>query len=217
MTLKIASIQEIVAAYYDVTVHDLKSDTRTKGLIRPRHVAMWAAKAHTGQSLPAIGTHFGRRHHTTVLHAVQKVEEQIAIDPHFAAEIAQIAEEIDVAEAVLDALAIADDEISRVDVTKAAMIGAGSARGAESLSVYAVMALARGFLALQEAIGALSAEPEAEPDPPAPAPRPSYPAFKPRRYSVPPILPAISAPRGDQTPGMPPPGRSALDLQKSSN
>jgi chromosomal replication initiator protein len=69
------NIQKRVADYYKIRLGDLHSKTRTRSIARPRQVAMALAKALTNHSLPEIGSGFGGRDHTTVLHACRKIEE----------------------------------------------------------------------------------------------------------------------------------------------
>ncbi len=69
------NIQRTVAEYYQIKLSDLMSKKRTRSLARPRQVAMALAKSLTNNSLPEIGTAFGGRDHTTVLHACRKIRE----------------------------------------------------------------------------------------------------------------------------------------------
>ena len=73
-------IQKTVAAYFDITVDDLHSKRRTKTVVRPRHIAMYLAKTLTTRSLPDIGRRFGGRDHSTVIHAVNKIADQLPSD-----------------------------------------------------------------------------------------------------------------------------------------
>ncbi len=66
-------IQDEVAAYFDLTVEDLCSPSRTKDLVIARQIAMYLIRELTELSLPKIGTAFGGRDHTTVMHAVDKI------------------------------------------------------------------------------------------------------------------------------------------------
>jgi chromosomal replication initiator protein len=72
--VKIEDIQKLVASHYSVTRQDILSSRRTAIVVKPRQVAMYLAKALTMRSLPEIGRRFGGRDHTTVLHAVRKIE-----------------------------------------------------------------------------------------------------------------------------------------------
>ena len=72
--VKIEDIQKLVATHYSVTRADILSARRTATVVKPRQVAMYLSKALTLRSLPEIGRRFGGRDHTTVLHAVRKIE-----------------------------------------------------------------------------------------------------------------------------------------------
>jgi chromosomal replication initiator protein len=78
--IKIEDIQRVVARQYNVSRSDLLSSRRTANVVRPRQVAMYLAKTLTLRSLPEIGRRFGGRDHTTVLHAVRKIEALVAKD-----------------------------------------------------------------------------------------------------------------------------------------
>ena len=83
---KIVTVEEIqrtVAAFYNAKVSDIKSKKKNKAFIRPRHTAMFLTRQLTSLSLPEIGRHFGGRDHSTVLHAIQKVENMAKNDPDF--------------------------------------------------------------------------------------------------------------------------------------
>jgi chromosomal replication initiator protein len=85
--VRIEEIQRIVARQYNVSRSDLLSARRTANVVRPRQIAMYLAKTLTLRSLPEIGRRFGGRDHTTVLHAVRKIENLIGNDTTLAAEI----------------------------------------------------------------------------------------------------------------------------------
>jgi len=85
--VKIEDIQRIVARQYNVSRSDLLSSRRTANVVRPRQVAMYLAKTLTLRSLPEIGRRFGGRDHTTVLHAVRKIEGLVGADIALAEEI----------------------------------------------------------------------------------------------------------------------------------
>jgi chromosomal replication initiator protein len=72
--VKIEDIQKLVASHYSVTRADILSSRRTAIVVKPRQVAMYLSKSLTLRSLPEIGRRFGGRDHTTVLHAVRKIE-----------------------------------------------------------------------------------------------------------------------------------------------
>ena len=85
--VRIEDIQQVVARQYNVSRADLLSSRRTMDVVRPRHVAMYLAKILTLRSLPEIGRRFGGRDHTTVLHAVRKIDAVIGSDKALADEI----------------------------------------------------------------------------------------------------------------------------------
>ncbi|MDJ0778678.1 MAG: chromosomal replication initiator protein DnaA [Gammaproteobacteria bacterium] len=73
--ITIDNIQKLVAEYFKIRVADLLSSRRNRSITRPRQIAMALCKALTRHSLPEIGSAFGGRDHTTVLHACRKVDE----------------------------------------------------------------------------------------------------------------------------------------------
>ncbi|MDB5436934.1 MAG: dnaA [Phenylobacterium sp.] len=77
-------IQKVVAEHYGLKQADLISERRARAVARPRQVAMWLTKQITTRSLPDIGRRFGGRDHTTVLHAVRRIESLKAEDPAIA-------------------------------------------------------------------------------------------------------------------------------------
>jgi chromosomal replication initiator protein len=85
--VKIEDIQRVVARQYNVSRSDLLSSRRTANVVRPRQVAMYLAKTLTLRSLPEIGRRFGGRDHTTVLHAVRKIEALVAKDVSLSDEV----------------------------------------------------------------------------------------------------------------------------------
>lgn len=87
--ITIDEIQRKVAEHYNLKLTDMHSSRRARNVARPRQIAMYLAKQLTARSLPEIGRKFGGRDHTTVMHAVRKVEELIEQD-------AQIAQDTDV-------------------------------------------------------------------------------------------------------------------------
>ena len=86
-SVKIEDIQRVVARQYNVSRADLLSSRRTANVVRPRQIAMYLAKTLTLRSLPEIGRRFGGRDHTTVLHAVRKIEGLVDNDTMLAEEI----------------------------------------------------------------------------------------------------------------------------------
>ncbi|MGJ8527281.1 chromosomal replication initiator protein DnaA [Maritalea sp.] len=85
--IKIDEIQIMVAKHFKVSKPDLLSSRRSRSVVRPRQIAMYLSKMLTSRSLPEIGRRFGNRDHTTVLHAVRKVEQLMSEDNGFAQEV----------------------------------------------------------------------------------------------------------------------------------
>ncbi len=83
----IDEIQKRVAEHFNIRLADMSSTRRARAVARPRQVAMYLAKQLTARSLPEIGRKFGGRDHTTVMHAVKKVEELRTSDPSFAEDV----------------------------------------------------------------------------------------------------------------------------------
>ena len=85
--VRIEDIQRVVARHYNVSRQELVSNRRTRVIVKPRQIAMYLAKTLTPRSFPEIGRRFGGRDHTTVLHAVRKIEELISADQKLSHEI----------------------------------------------------------------------------------------------------------------------------------
>jgi len=83
----IEEIQKRVSSHFNIRVSDMHSARRARSVARPRQVAMYLAKQLTSRSLPEIGRKFGGRDHTTVMHAVKKVEELRERDSTFAEDV----------------------------------------------------------------------------------------------------------------------------------
>lgn len=83
----IEEIQKRVAEHFNIRISDMHSARRARSVARPRQVAMYLAKQLTTRSLPEIGRKFGGRDHTTVMHAVRKVDELRERDAGFAEDV----------------------------------------------------------------------------------------------------------------------------------
>ena len=83
----IEEIQKRVAEHWKIRLTDMSSARRARAVARPRQVAMYLAKQLTSRSLPEIGRKFGNRDHTTVMHAVSRVTEIMAVDSGFAEDV----------------------------------------------------------------------------------------------------------------------------------
>lgn len=86
--IRIDDILKVVGRHYNVARADLLSPRRARSIVRPRQVGMYLAKKLTPRSLPEIGRRFGGRDHSTVLHAVRKIEELLQVDDQLAREVA---------------------------------------------------------------------------------------------------------------------------------
>ena len=85
--ITVDDIQKVVAEYYALKQADLLSERRNRAVARPRQTAMWLCKQLTTRSLPDIGRRFGGRDHTTVLHAVRRIDELKAVEAPLAADV----------------------------------------------------------------------------------------------------------------------------------
>ena len=88
--ITIDEIQRKVAEHFSLRLQDMHSSRRSRNVARPRQVAMYLCKKLTPRSLPEIGRKFGGRDHTTVMHAVRKIDELINDDISFADEVKTI-------------------------------------------------------------------------------------------------------------------------------
>lgn len=79
----IQKIQQVVAEYYNITVEDLKSKKRKASIAFPRQVAIYLCRTMTDESFPKIGIQFGGRDHSTVMHSVDKIDNEIKTNPQF--------------------------------------------------------------------------------------------------------------------------------------
>ncbi len=79
--ISIAKIQRTVAAHYGMSVEKLTAKSNARHVSAPRQVAMYLCKRLTKSSFPEIGRQFGGKHHTTVIHSVQKIEKLLPTDP----------------------------------------------------------------------------------------------------------------------------------------
>lgn len=78
--ITIEIIQDVVASYFNLRVEDLKSQRRTRNVSYPRQMAMYLSRKLTDMSLPKIGEEFGGRDHTTVIHAYEKISDNLNRD-----------------------------------------------------------------------------------------------------------------------------------------
>jgi len=78
--VSIDKIQKTVSDFYNIPISDIKSKKRTKNIVLPRQVALYLSRKLTNLSLPEIGTSFGGRDHTTVLHSFKKIKKELTLD-----------------------------------------------------------------------------------------------------------------------------------------
>ncbi len=90
----IPSIQEIVANYFNLKIDDLKSQRRTRNVAYPRQIAMYLSRKLTDMSLPKIGEEFGGRDHTTVIHAYEKISENLKSDENLQHTVSDITKKV---------------------------------------------------------------------------------------------------------------------------
>ena len=79
-TITVENIQKVVANYYNIKVSDIKSPKKLKIYASPRQIAMYLCRTMTKASFPEIGTKFGGKDHSTVIHAFRQVEKKISAD-----------------------------------------------------------------------------------------------------------------------------------------
>ncbi len=79
----IQKIQQVVAEYYNITVEDLKSKKRKASIAFPRQIAIYLCRTMTDESFPKIGIQFGGRDHSTIMHSVDKIDNEIKSNPQF--------------------------------------------------------------------------------------------------------------------------------------
>ena len=81
--ITIEQIQRTVAAHYKLRVDELRSKNNSRQIAVPRKVAMYLCKRLTKHSFPEIGREFGGKHHTTVIHSVEKIDALVSKDQNF--------------------------------------------------------------------------------------------------------------------------------------
>ena len=85
--ITIEDIQKKVAGHFNIKVSDMHSARRSVAIARPRQIAMYLSKKLTTKSLPEIGRKFGGKDHTTVMHAVKRIDELSRLDKEFADDV----------------------------------------------------------------------------------------------------------------------------------
>lgn len=92
--ITIGLIQDIVSSYYNLKVEELKSARRTRNVAFPRQIAMYLSRKLTDTSLPKIGEEFGGRDHTTVIHAYEKISQNLKKDESLQTAVAELTKRI---------------------------------------------------------------------------------------------------------------------------
>ena len=88
--IKVEDILRVVSKHFGVSKNDILSQRRHRSIVWPRQVGMFLAKAMTARSLPEIGRRFGGRDHTTVLHAIRKIDGELQGNSRLRAEIEEL-------------------------------------------------------------------------------------------------------------------------------
>lgn len=92
--MSVSRIQGTVADYYKLNVDNLKARSNVRHLLVPRQIAMYLCKRLTKKSYPEIARQFGGKHHTTVIHSVEKIERLVASDPEFSSIVKKLIESL---------------------------------------------------------------------------------------------------------------------------
>lgn len=90
----IQRIQKIVSEYFQISVEDIRSKKRSSNISFPRQIAMYLCRTMTNESFPKIGTEFGGKDHTTVMHSVEKIEKEIKVNKDLAKIIEKLKKDI---------------------------------------------------------------------------------------------------------------------------
>jgi chromosomal replication initiator protein len=94
--MTVEAIQKLVAEHYNLKISDLKSPRRHKVLTVPRQIAMFLCRKHVKSSFPELGMKFGGKDHSTVVHAVQKIQKLLQKDITLKNEISSLEKQIEV-------------------------------------------------------------------------------------------------------------------------
>lgn len=89
-------IQKIVSEYFQISVEDIRSKKRSSNISFPRQIAMYLCRTMTSESFPKIGTEFGGKDHSTVMHSVEKIENEIKINKDLANIVEKLKKDIGV-------------------------------------------------------------------------------------------------------------------------
>jgi chromosomal replication initiator protein len=88
--ISVEHIQKTICSHFNLRIADLKSKRRSKNIALPRQLAMYLCRKYTSTSFPTIGTMFGGRDHSTVIHASRSIEKKIKEDPSMKATVDRI-------------------------------------------------------------------------------------------------------------------------------
>lgn len=91
---KIDQVIQLIANNYNITVEDIKSKKRLSKIAVPRQIGMYICRVHLKESLPKIGSEFGGKDHTTVMHSVAKIKRELKKDKNLEVEISKIINQI---------------------------------------------------------------------------------------------------------------------------
>ena len=80
--ITVETIQKMVANYYHIKTSDIKSSKRLKNIVLPRQISMYISRKLTSSSFPEIGSKFGGKDHSTIIHAIKKIEKKMEEDMH---------------------------------------------------------------------------------------------------------------------------------------
>ena len=92
--IKIEDILKVISRHYGISRGDILSQRRHRSVVWPRQIGMYLAKQLTSRSLPEIGRRFGNRDHTTVLHAIRKIDNEISGNPRLKDEIEELKKQL---------------------------------------------------------------------------------------------------------------------------
>ena len=93
-SITIPMVQKVVADYYKVDIEQLKARSNVRQVLRPRQIAMYLCKRLTKKSYPEIARQFGGKHHTTVIHSVEKIDQLMSTDREIEAVVKKLSDSI---------------------------------------------------------------------------------------------------------------------------
>ncbi len=93
--ITIEYIQKLVSKHFGIKVSEMKSAKKTKSLTLPRQLAMYLCREYTNSSFPRIGEEFGRKDHSTVIHAVKTIQRKVKEDPSLKNSLAVLEKELE--------------------------------------------------------------------------------------------------------------------------